>query len=62
MADTYEIRLKKKKRNKIRRLKVLSWVLMLIALLFLIPIIFTVCNSFMTEKEINANYGMVFER
>lgn len=61
MADTYEIRLKKKKRNKIRRLKVLSWVLMLIALLFLIPIIFTVCNSFMTEKEINANYGMIFE-
>lgn len=34
---------------------------MLTAVLFLIPMIFTLCNSFMTEKEISANYGMVFE-
>ena len=34
---------------------------MLIAAVFLIPIIFTVCNSFMTEQEISANYGMVFD-
>ena len=34
---------------------------MLTAFLFLIPIIFTVCNSFMTEQEISANYGMIFE-
>ena len=34
---------------------------MLVAVVFLIPIIFTVCNSFMTEQEISANYGMVFE-
>lgn len=34
---------------------------MLAAVVFLIPIIFTVCNSFMTEQEISANYGMVFE-
>ena len=38
----------------------LSVVLMLVALLFLVPVVFTVCNSFITEKEINANYGMIF--
>ena len=53
--------LKKKKINRKRRLKVISWFLMLVAAVFLIPVIFTVCNSFMTEQEINANYGMVFE-
>lgn len=53
--------LKKKKINRKRRLKVISWFLMLVAAVFLIPIIFTVCNSFMTEQEISANYGMVFE-
>lgn len=53
--------LKKKKINRKRRLKVISWFLMLVAAVFLIPVIFTVCNSFMTEKEISANYGMVFE-
>ncbi len=61
MADTYEIRLKKKKRNKLRRLRVLSWILTIAAFIFLIPVIFTICNSFMAEKEINANYGMIFE-
>lgn len=62
MADNiYEIRLKKKKRRKERRLKVLSWILMLCALVFLIPMIFTICNSFMKEQEINANYGMIFQ-
>lgn len=53
--------LKKKKINRKRRLKVISWFLMLVAAVFLIPVIFTVCNSFMTEQEISANYGMVFE-
>ena len=53
--------LKKKKINRKRRLKVISWFLLLVAAVFLIPVIFTVCNSFMTEKEISANYGMVFE-
>ena len=53
--------LKKKKINRKRRIKVISWFLMLVAAVFLIPVIFTVCNSFMTEQEISANYGMVFE-
>lgn len=58
---TYIEKLKRKKQNKERRLKVISVLLMLAAVVFLIPIIFTVCNSFMTEQEISANYGMVFE-
>ena len=32
----------------------------LFALLFLLPTVLTVSNSFMTEAEINSNYGMVF--
>jgi multiple sugar transport system permease protein len=58
---SYIEKLKRKKQNKERRLKVISVLLMLAAVVFLIPIIFTVCNSFMTEQEISANYGMVFE-
>jgi len=51
----------KKKKRKIFGLKVVSVVLGIAAFIFLIPIIFTVCNSFMTQQEITANYGMVFE-
>ena len=58
---SYIEKLKRKKQNKERRLKVISVLLMLAAVVFLIPIIFAVCNSFMTEQEISANYGMVFE-
>ena len=31
------------------------------ALLFLAPIVLTITNSFMTQSEISANYGSVFE-
>jgi len=51
----------KKKKRKIFGFKVASVVLAVVAFIFLIPIIFTVCNSFMTQQEITANYGMVFE-
>ncbi len=54
-------RYRKKKIRQKRRLKVISVFLALIAFLFLIPVVFTLCNSFMTESEITANYGMVFE-
>ena len=30
------------------------------AVLFLAPTVLTITNSFMTESEINSNYGMVF--
>ena len=59
--SSYIDRLKRKKKNRIRRLKVLSVVLTLVAAIFLIPVVFTFCNSFMTEQEISANYGMVFD-
>lgn len=59
--SSYIDRLKRKKKNRIRRLKVLSVVLTLVAAVFLIPVVFTFCNSFMTEQEISANYGMVFD-
>ena len=31
------------------------------AILFLLPTVLTLSNSFMTQSEINANYGMIFE-
>lgn len=62
MADNYlEKRLHRKKKRDIRRLRVITVFLAILALIFLIPIVFTICNSFMTETEITANYGMVFE-
>ncbi len=62
MADKIRnIRINRKKKRKLFGLKVVSVFLAVIALIFLIPIVFTVCNSFMTQQEITANYGMVFE-
>ena len=31
------------------------------ALAFLLPTVLTISNSFMTQSEIDANYGMIFE-
>ncbi len=62
MADKLEnARYIKKKKRKLIKLRVVSVFLGIVALIFLIPIVFTVCNSFMTQQEITANYGMVFE-
>lgn len=62
MADKLKnSRYTKKKKRKVFGLRVTSVSLMVVALVFLIPVIFTVCNSFMTQQEITANYGMVFE-
>ena len=62
MDKEYGSRLIHKKRKwRLCRLRILSVMLALISFLFLIPVIFTICNSFMTENEIKANYGMVFE-
>ena len=30
------------------------------AILFLLPTVLTITNSFMTQSELNANYGQVF--
>lgn len=47
---------RRKKINTIIR----STFLWLLAATYVIPIIFTVCNSFMNETEINAGYGKIF--
>jgi len=62
MADRFsqKVLLRKKKRKKMQ-LKLIAVMLSVAAFIFLIPIIFTICNSFITEQEITANYGMVFE-
>ena len=49
----------KKKKNRIK--PITSIVLIAVAVMFVIPIIFTICNSFMAESEIAANYGRVFD-
>ena len=62
MADKLKnSRYTKKKKRKAGGLRVISVILMLVAFILLIPIVFTICNSFMTQQEITANYGMVFE-
>ena len=50
-----------KKKKKIVGKIVLTMVLILVAALFVMPIVFTMCNSFMGSSEITANYGMIFE-
>ncbi len=62
MADKLKMkRYINKKTRSLFRLRVISVLLAITAFVFLIPIVFTVCNSFMTQQEITANYGMVFE-
>lgn len=59
--DIRDKKLHNKKRNKKLCLHLLTGLLILIAVIFIIPIVFTICNSFMAESEISANYGTVFE-
>ena len=49
------------KKKKIVGEVVLTVVLISVAALFVTPIVFTMCNSFMGSSEITANYGMIFE-
>jgi len=48
-------------KNKKYKKKLLSAILIIVAVIYVIPIIFTLCNSFMAESEIAANYGRVFD-
>jgi len=50
-----------KKISKVKRW-LLTGLLACVAVIFLIPTVFTMCNSFMTETEIHANYGVVFDK
>ena len=55
----YDRKIRPKRKN--RKKKLLSLILIIVAILYVIPIIFTICNSFMAESEIAANYGKIFE-
>lgn len=52
-------RIRKKRKNRINI--ALTVTLLVVAVIFLVPIVFTICNSFMAENEITANYGKIFE-
>ena len=56
--------MKKRKRRKVRRMFLKVAMITLIAacfaVLFLMPIVLTVTNSFMASSEISSNYGQVF--
>lgn len=56
----YKRKRKKKKRDQFN-LIIVTACLIVFAALFFIPILFTICNSFMTEREITANYGTIFQ-
>lgn len=49
-----------KKRKKIG-IVFLTAILIFCAVIFVMPIVFTICNSFMGSTEITANYGMIFD-
>ena len=52
--------IKMKKRKRLGR-ATLTVVLLIFTAIFVMPIVFTICNSFMSGTEISANYGMIFE-
>ena len=52
--------MKKKKKKKVGII-ILTAILIFCAMIFVTPIVFTMCNSFMGSSEIKANYGMIFE-
>lgn len=61
LSDKVYSRRAKRKRVKIRIRRVIaSLIAAFFALLFLLPIVLTVTNSFMAASEISSNYGQVF--
>lgn len=51
-----------RKRKEMVRIAVITVFAFIFAAIFLTPIILTITNSFMTQTEINANYGAVFAK
>lgn len=51
----------KRKKSGVFQKVVLVMIALLFAVLFLMPTVVTLTNSFMAQSEINANYGKVFE-
>lgn len=54
--------LSRKKKKKIISISIATVIATVFAFIFLTPIILTVTNSFMSQTEINANYGAIFAR
>ncbi len=50
-----------KKFKKVVRTVVLTTIATIFAVLFLLPTVLTITNSFMSQSEISANYGKIFE-
>lgn len=50
-----------KKVKKVVRTVVLTTIATIFAILFLLPTVLTITNSFMSQSEISANYGKIFE-
>lgn len=62
-SDNMDIYVRRARRKKmIRRigLGILTIIALFFAILFLMPIVLTICNSFMGSSEISSNYGTVF--
>ena len=57
---TEEQRAKKKKRVHRQKIIWATITAIIFAIIFLLPIVLTISNSFMAESEISANYGSVF--
>lgn len=53
--------MKKKSIKRITKIGTKTLVALIFVIFFVIPIILTICNSFMNETEITANYGKVFD-
>ena len=56
-------RAKRKLKNRMGRklwLGILTTFLIVFTTIFVIPIVFTICNSFLGKAEISSNYGMIF--
>lgn len=51
---------KQRQRKKFARIMVITLVAACFAVLFLMPIVLTITNSFMSASEISSNYGQVF--
>ncbi len=51
----------RKDRNKTIRKWMIAILMILIAVIFMTPVILTITNSFMSNAEINANYGVIFD-
>lgn len=51
-----------KKSKKIIRISILFAIALMFAVIFILPTVVTITNSFMTETEVNSNYGKIFSK